>query len=234
MKVLILAGGLGSRFGEETANKPKPMVEIEGKPILWHIMKCYSYYGFNDFILLLGYKGHVIEEYFKNNPEPDFNIKFLDTGVSSRKAQRIKYAENLIEEEYFFVSYGDDVSDVNPQEILESHKNNNKIVTLTAVPLWTSFGVVDINQQNEVMGFREKPFIDGYWINGGFFCFSKKIFSYLNDDEELEDEVFKKLSSIGEISAFTHRGFWKCMNTQKDKIELEELIKKNKAAWIKW
>lgn len=235
MKVLILAGGVGSRLSEETINKPKPMVEVGGKPIIWHIMKTYAFSGFSDFIILLGYKGDMIKQYFIDMIEPDWHVELLETGEGTSKAQRIRKAEGFIVEDYFFVSYGDDVSDICPEKVLETHTKSNKIVTLTAIPLFSDFGVVELNQNNAVKCFREKPRIENQWINGGYFCFSRRIFDYLkNENEELENEVFNFLASKGEIGAYIHNGFWKCMNTYKDKLDLELLIKQNKAPWIKW
>jgi len=233
MKVLILAGGKGSRLSEDSAVKPKPLMEIGGKPILWHIMSIYANCGFNDFVILLGYKGQMIQDYFLSYPEPNWKIDFLGTGLEAKKAQRIKKAEHLIDGDCFFVAYGDDLSDVDPKKIYEFHKKHNKIVTLTAMPLESNFGVIEINLENEVQSFKEKPRIEGYWINGGFFCFSNKIFDYLNDEEELEDMVFQKLATKGEIKAFKHNGFWKSMNTKKDIIEFNKLFSENNAPWMK-
>ncbi len=235
MKVLILAGGVGSRLSEETITKPKPMVEVGGKPIIWHIMKTYAYSGFSDFIILIGYKGDLIKQYFNNIKEPDWHVELLETGEGTSKAQRIRKAEELITEDDFFVSYGDDVSDIYPEKVLETHIKNGKTATLTAIPLFSDFGVVELHEDNTVKCFREKPRIENQWINGGYFCFSRKIFDYLkNEDEELENEVFKLLALKGEIGAYIHDGFWKCMNTYKDKLDLELLLNQNKAPWIKW
>ncbi len=235
MKVLILAGGLGSRLSEETTTKPKPMVEIGGKPIIWHIMKTYAFSGYTDFVVLIGYKGELLRQYFNEMKEPDWNVELLETGEGTSKAQRIKKAESLIQDDYFFVAYGDDVSDICPDIVLETHIKSGKIATLTAIPLFSDFGVVELNKKNEVKYFREKPRIENYWINGGYFCFSKEIFNYLNNvGEELEDEVFKLLASEGKVGAYVHDGFWKCMNTYKDKLELDSLITQKKAPWIKW
>ncbi|MCF8297450.1 MAG: NTP transferase domain-containing protein [Saprospiraceae bacterium] len=232
MKVLILAGGKGSRLSVE--DKPKPLMEIGGKPIIWHIMSIYANSGFKDFVILLGYKGQMIKDYFSSHPEPNWNIDFLNTGLETKKAQRIKKAEYLIDSDCFFVAYGDDLSDVDPKSIFEFHKKHGKVATLTAMPLESNFGVVEIGGDDDVKCFREKPRIEGYWINGGFFCFSKKIFDYFTDNEELEDEIFQKLTKMGEIKAYKHGGFWKCLNTKKDSIEFDNLILENNAPWIKW
>jgi len=235
MKVLILAGGLGSRLSEETTVKPKPMVEIGGKPIIWHIMKTYAHNGYKDFIILIGYKGELLKQYFNEIKEPDWKIELLETGVGTLKSQRIKMAESLLNDNYFFVAYGDDVSDISPKNVLETHIKIGKVATLTAIPLISEYGIVELNNNYEVKAFREKSRIEDHWINGGYFCFSREIFNYLgNENEELEDEIFSRLASEGKIGAHIHDGFWKCMNTYKDKLELDELIKQKKAPWIKW
>jgi glucose-1-phosphate cytidylyltransferase len=235
MKVLILAGGLGSRLSEETTIKPKPMVEIGGKPIIWHIMKTYAHYGYTDFVILIGYKGDLLKQYFNAIIEPGWHVELLETGVGTLKSKRIKMAEHLVQDNYFFVAYGDDVSDISPGEVLETHLKSCKIATLTAIPLVTDFGIVELNNKREVKHFREKPRIENHWINGGYFCFSHEIFDYLgNEDEELEDEVFSLLAAEKQIGAHIHEGFWKCMNTYKDKLELDLLIAQKKAPWVKW
>ena len=235
MKVAILCGGKGTRLKELTEDLPKPLVEIGGKPIIWHIMKIYSHYGFNDFILCLGYKGKLIEEYFSksSNKEQKWNIEFVDTGENSNKGQRVKKIEKYIKEDNFFVAYGDDVSDVNIKKVLEHHLKSSKIVTLTAVNPESQFGIMEINSSNEIIEFREKPKLD-HWINGGFFIFSKKIFGYLKDNYDLETDAFGALVKEKQISAFKHDGFWKCMNTFKDTMELNELWNRNKAPWKVW
>jgi len=230
MKVVILCGGKGTRLKEYTEDIPKPLIEIGGKPILWHIMKIYTHYGFNDFILCLGYKGKLIEKYFKNNNHENWNIEFVDTGEKSNKGQRIKKIEPYIKEDNFFVAYGDDVADINIKKTLEYHKEKGKIITLTAVNPESQFGIMEINNNDEITKFKEKPKLD-HWINGGFFIFNKRIFNYINDDYDLEKETFNNLVKEKQICAFKHMGFWKCMNTFKDTIELNELWKKNKAPW---
>jgi len=235
MKVLILAGGLGARFSEETTKKPKPLVEIGGKPIIWHVMKIYAHYGFKDFIVLIGYKGDMLKKYFNSFVEEDWNVQLLETGDGTLKSQRLKQAEPFIDGDNFFLSYGDDVSDVSPKKVLETHLKSNNIVTLSAFPLVSDFGILELDGNNQIKQFREKPRIQNHWINGGFFCMSKEIFKYLEDTEkELEDEVFADLTKINKIGAMPHEGFWKSMNTMKDKAQLEELINKNQAPWIKW
>lgn len=234
MKVLILAGGKGTRMDEETEIRPKPLVDIGGKPILWHIMSIYANSGFKEFVVLTGYKGHQIREHFESNPENDWIIDFIDTGLDTSKAMRIKKAQNLVSEDDFFVAYGDDLSDISPRDIYDFHKKHKNIVTLAAMPLESNFGVVEIDENNTVKQFREKPRIEGHWINGGFFCFKREIFDLLNENEELEDQVFIRLAKEGQIKAFKHYGFWKCMNTKKESIEFNNMYSKNKAPWVKW
>ena len=231
MKVVILCGGEGTRLSEYTRKIPKPLVEVGGKPILWHIMKIYSHYGFNEFVLCLGYKGHEIKKYFKNNKH-DWNIEFVDTSNASNKAQRLLKIQKYIKDDDFLVTYGDDVSNVNINKVIDFHFKNKKIVTLSAVPLYSNFGVLELDEDT-VVGFKEKPRIKDKWFNGGFFVFNKKIFEYL-DRGDLEDEVFKFLAENKQISAFKHNGFWKSMNTFKDVIELNKLWTEDKADWRVW
>lgn len=228
MKTVILCGGEGTRLKELTEEIPKPMIEIGGKPILWHLMKFYQGHGFNDFILCLGYKGEKIREYFKDNDE--FNIQFVDTGDKSSKAERIKKIRKYVGDE-FFVAYGDDLSDVDIKEVLEKHREKRKIVTLTSIRPEFQYGVINFEGE-EAIGFREKPKLD-HWINGGFFVFNKKIFNYL-DEGELEKECFEKLASERQINVFKHEGFWKSMNTFKDTLDLRKLWEEGKAGWKKW
>lgn len=231
MKVVILCGGEGTRLMEYTHKVPKPLVKIGSKPILWHIMKFYACQGFNDFILCLGYKGDQIKEYFKN--EKEFKIKFVDTGLKSNKAERIKQIEEYITEDEFFVAYGDDLSNVDIKKLLEYHKSQNKIVTLTAIRPYSQFGILQFHENNTITGFKEKPLLD-HWINGGFFVFNKQIFKYLKKGMELEKEVFEQLVKENQVLAFKHEGFWKCMNTFKDTLELNKIWEEDKAKWNLW
>lgn len=232
MKVVILCGGKGTRLKEYTEDIPKPLVEVGGKPILWHIMKIYSHYGFNEFVLCLGYKGEKIKEYFKENKE-GWKIEFADTGEESSKSERLKKIKDYINEDLFLVAYGDDVCDVNLKEVVKTHKSHGKITTLTAIPLYSQFGIVETNRKNEVVNFKEKPRLDNYWFNGGFFVFDRKIFDYL-DIGELENEVFERLVQENQIIAYKHDGFWKCMNTFKDTQELNKLWNEHNAPWKVW
>lgn len=223
MQVVIFCGGKATRLRPYSDELPKALIQIGDRPILWHLMKIYSRHGHNDFILCLGYLGNTIREYFQNpeNREADWNITFVDTGEDSNKAERLRRVKDFIKEDNFLVAYGDDLSNVNINDVVKFHLDNNRIVTLTAVNPMSQFGIVELNG-NEVTQFKEKPKLD-HWTNGGYFVFNKKIFDYLRSDWELEKEVFEKLVSEKQIVAFKHSGFWMTMNTLKDVIELNEL-----------
>lgn len=233
MKVVILCGGEGMRLREYTDKIPKPLIEIGGKPIIWHIMKIYSHYGHNDFILCLGYKGEKIKEYFEANGHEFGNIIFVNTGLDSNKAERLKKVEKLIDGENFFLAYGDDVSNVNINKVLEFHLKNKKTATITSVNLMSQYGILKLNEKNEITDFDEKPVLD-CWINGGFFVLNKRIFCHIKKGMELEDDVFRKLAKAKEICAFKHRGFWMSMNTLKDVKELNDIWESGRAPWKVW
>ncbi len=256
MKVVILAGGIGSRLSEETDLKPKPMVEIGEKPILWHIMKSYSHYGFNDFIICLGYKGYMIKEYFANyflhsadatidlennkievlgsKAEP-WRVTLIDTGLNTMTGGRIKRVQKYIKDEPFMLTYGDGLVDVNIKDLLGFHTREGKIATLTAIQPSARFGAVDIDEKFNVLSFQEKPKGDGLWVNGGFFVLEPEVFNYIKDDNSIwEREPLAKLSLAKEVNAYKHFGFWQCMDTLRDKRELENLWKKEKAPWKVW
>jgi glucose-1-phosphate cytidylyltransferase len=256
MKAVILAGGLGTRLSEETVSKPKPMVEIGGKPILWHILKIYSHYGINDFIICCGYKGYVIKEYFKNyfmhqsditfkmkdnemivhekRAEP-WTITLVDTGDKSMTGGRLKRVlPYLKSEESFCFTYGDGVANINIKELIEFHKSHGKQATLTATYPPGRFGALGI-ENNQVKTFEEKPRGDGALINGGFFVLSPKAIERIDGDHSIwEQEPLKGLANDGELMAFKHEGFWQPMDTLRDKIYLEELLENNKAPWKTW
>ncbi len=256
MKVVLLAGGLGTRLSEETDTKPKPMVEIGGKPILWHIMKIYSQYGFNEFIVCLGYKGYVIKEYFanyfrhqsdltidlKNNTTEIHNstaepwkISLIDTGVNTMTGGRIKRIQPYIGNEPFLLTYGDGVSDVNLKELVEFHKQSGKLLTVTSIQPTGRFGSLEIDDNNSVQKFVEKPKGDGAWINAGFFVCEPKIFDFINGDDTIfEKDPLEKIAEMNELKAFKHDGFWKPMDSLRDKYELENLWQSNKAPWKTW
>src|SRR5579871_2565138 len=256
MKVLILAGGFGTRLSEETDVRPKPMADIGGKPILWHIMKIYSHYGFNDFVVLLGYKGYYIKEYFANyflhqsditidlssnklevhnNSSEPWRVTLLDTGLHTMTGGRIKRAKNYVNNETFFLTYGDGVSDVDIPKLLDFHKKHGKSVTITSVQPEGKFGALEIGNDNNVSSFMEKPKGDGSWINGGFFVCNPEIFDYIEDDHTIfEKEPIEKLSAAGEVYTFKHNGFWKCMDTLRDKTQLNNLWDSNNAKWKIW
>jgi glucose-1-phosphate cytidylyltransferase len=235
MQVVILCGGKGTRLLPKTEKIPKPLIDIGGKPILWHLMKVFSGYGHNDFILCLGYLGDKIKEYFQDpdNFEEDWNITFADTGLDSSKGERLRRIKDYIKSEDFLVSYGDDLSDVNIKELVKFHKKNKKIATLTAINPVYDYGVLQMNGNNEIIGFKEKPKLD-HWINAGFFVFNKKIFDYIKEGWDLEKEIFTTLSKDRQLSAFKHTGFWKSMNTIKDSIELNEMWENSDLKKILW
>jgi glucose-1-phosphate cytidylyltransferase len=258
MKVAILAGGLGTRLSEETQSVPKPVVQIGGKPIIWHIMKLYSYYGFNDFVILAGYKSYVIKEYFANyflhqsdvtfdlatnhmeilnsQSEP-WKVTILDTGMNTMTGGRIKRAEKFLGNAPFFLTYGDGVSNVNIHKLLEFHKNHGKLVTMTAVQPEGRFGAIKLDDADDhVTEFMEKPKGDGAWINGGFFVCEPGIFDYIQDGDQTvwERNALEEIARGDELFAFKHTGFWKPMDTLRDKMQLEDLWDNNEAQWKVW
>lgn len=256
MKVVILAGGLGTRLSEETVARPKPMVEIGGKPILWHIMKLYSHYGFNDFVICLGYKGYVIKEYFSNYflhtsdvtldllhnktevhqkfAEP-WKVTLVDTGDHTMTGGRVKRVAPYVNGETFLLTYGDGVADVNVHELLAFHRKHGKLATVTSTQPKGRFGALTLDGQNYVREFKEKPSGDGNWINGGFFVMEPGLFKYIADDQAaLEREPMEKLSNDGQLLAFKHHGFWQPMDTLRDKNYLEDLWVNGKAPWKVW
>ena len=252
---MILAGGLGSRISEETHLKPKPLIEIGGMPILWHIMKIYSTYDITDFIVCCGYKGYLIKEYFanyflhmsdvtfdiKNNKmevhqksvEP-WKVTLVDTGLDAMTGGRLKRVKNFVENETFCFTYGDGLSDVNVPELIKFHKNQRTIATVTSVQPPGRFGLLDI-AGNKISKFSEKPSSDNNWINGGFFVLEPKVFDYLEDDSTvLEKEPLEKLAKDGQLSAYKHKGFWQPLDTLRDKNYLEKLWVLGKAPWKIW
>lgn len=231
MQAVILCGGKGTRMGELGENIPKPLINVGNRPVIWHIMNIYSYHGVNDFILCLGYKGDKIRKYFEENKEEKWNITLVDTGDTSLKSERLKMIRKFLKHDNFFVAYGDDLSDVDINRLLQSHLKSNKIVTITAVNPVVQFGVAEI-EGNEVVRFQEKPKSDK-WINGGFMVMNKKIFDY-TDLGELEQDVFARLAKDRQINAYKHNGSWTTMNTLKDHIELNEMWNSDKAFWKKW
>lgn len=233
MKTVILCGGEGTRLKELTESVPKPLIEIGGKPILWHIMKIYSHFGFNRFILCLGYKGDLIEKYFKENKERGWEIVFADTGLKTNTGGRIKKIERFIDDDLFFATYGDGLANIPLPELLHFHQQKNKIATITCVNPVSPFGVIDIDRNGLIDHFKEKPKLN-QWINGGFFVFNKKLFDFLREESVLEKEPFEQLAEKKEIAAFPFKGFWNCMDTFKDRQLLDQLWKENGAAWKVW
>jgi glucose-1-phosphate cytidylyltransferase len=258
MKVVIFAGGLGTRISEETDSRPKPMVEIGGKPILWHIMKIYSHYGFNDFVVCLGYKGYIIKEYFMNyflhnsdltidlatneavfhnsNSDP-IKVTLVDTGLNTKTAGRLQAVQRYVGNEDFMLTYGDGVSDVDLPALLQYHQQHGKIATVTAVQLDARFGGLEMGNANQVTAFKEKAKDEAKWINAGFFVLKPAVFDYLKGDMAdtmWEDTPLEQLAGAGELMAYQHMGFWKCMDALRDKIELESLWQNNQAKWKIW
>lgn len=236
-QVVIFCGGRGTRLWPSTERGNKHMIEVGGKPILWHVMKIYSSQGFNDFILCLGLYGGTIWEYFSKseNVERDWKITFVNTGDETLRGGRLKRVRQFIMHDDFFVTYGDGVSDVDLKKLFEFHKQHRKTATLTAVKLHSQYGVLDIDHNSEhfrVVSFKEKPILD-HWVNGGFFVFNKKIFDYLQESEDLENDILKKLAEDEQLAAYKHDGFWKSMDTFKDSIELNELWDSG-APWAIW
>ena len=258
LKVVILAGGRGTRISEESVNKPKPLIEIGGMPILWHIMKSYSFYGYNEFIICAGYKQNMIKQWFANyflqssdvtfdyrdgrskeiiessNVEP-WRVTVVDTGLDTMTGGRIKRIEKYIDGDNFLMTYGDGVCDVDIDKLIEFHNQHGKIATLTAVTLEQQKGILDIGGDNAVKSFREKNIRDGVQINAGYMVLNSKVFDYLKDDNTIfEKEPLSKLAEQGQLMSYQHKGFWQCMDNAREKDMLETLIERGKASWIKW
>lgn len=258
MKVVILAGGMGTRLMEETEARPKPMVEIGGKPILWHILKIYEHYGYTDFVLCLGYKATYIKEYFFNyylhnsdvtvdlknnqisvhsNISESFKITLIDTGLNTNTAGRLKKIQKYVDNETFMMTYGDGVADINLKDLLNFHQSHGRIATLTSVQVPGRFGNLDIDKNGYVDDFIEKPTGDGLWINGGFFVLSPEIFNYLGgdvDEVQWEREPLVNIAKDQQLAAYKHHGFWKCMDALRDRVELDEMWSSNNAKWKIW
>ena len=255
MKVVILAGGLGSRISEETLVKPKPMIEIGGKPILWHIMKIYSFYGFNEFIICCGYKGYLIKEYFSNyflhNSDVTFNlnknevefhqrrseswkVSLVDTGQDTQTAGRLIRVREYLDDKDFCFTYGDGLSDINIQDLIKHHKDSKKLVSLTAVQPPGRYGSLEFNINN-IESFVEKPSGDKAWINGGFFVCNPKVLDLIDKESSIwEEDILPMLAKSGDLNGFKHNGFWQCMDTLRDKNYLENLWQQNNALWKLW
>ncbi len=256
MKVVLLAGGFGTRISEESHLKPKPMIEIGEKPILWHIMKYYSQFGFHEFVICLGYKQYVVKEFFAdyflhtsdvtfdlannrmevhNNYSEPWKVTLVDTGLNTMTGGRVKRIRPYVGEEPFMLTYGDGVADIDLSALAEFHKNHGKIATLTTVNVGQKFGVLDLDNSGQVKAFREKNDNDGALINGGFMIFNPGIFDYLEDDATvLEKAPLENLAKDGQLMAYCHEGFWKCMDTQRDKNQLEAMWQSGKAPWKIW
>lgn len=256
MKVVILAGGYGTRISEESHLKPKPMIEIGGKPILWHIMKLYSYYGYNDFVICAGYKQHVIKEYFFNyylhnsdvtfdlaenrmevhaNFSEPWKVSVIDTGLNTMTGGRVKRIKDYIGDEPFMLTYGDGVSDINIEELVNYHKASGKICTMSATNVGQRFGVLEISDSNAIEGFREKSDSDGSMINIGFMVCQPEMFDYIEGDSTvLEKEPLEALAKCGQLQAYKHKGYWQCMDTLREKERLEKYWADGDAPWKVW
>lgn len=257
MKAVILAGGFGTRISEESHLKPKPMIEIGNEPILWHIMKSYSFYGFNEFIICAGYKQHIIKEYFANyflynsditfdfsagnqmvihnNISEPWKVTVIDTGLNTFTGGRIKRIAPYLNDETFMMTYGDGVCDINIKELLEFHKAHGKIATMTAVQPGSRFGTLDISFEGQVVSFEEKSKTAAGWINAGYMVLRPEVMDYIEGDHTIfERQPMEELAHCGELMAYKHEGFWQCMDTMRDKVYLEELIKNKKAPWMVW
>jgi glucose-1-phosphate cytidylyltransferase len=258
MKVVIFAGGFGTRLMEETDARPKPMVEIGGKPILWHILKMYERYGYHEFIICLGYKATFIKEYFYNyylrnsdvtielannnifvhySETESFKVTLIDTGLHTNTAGRLKRIQKYVKDETFMLTYGDGVSDVNIEELVKFHKSHKKLATLTSVQVPGRFGNLEIGDNGEVGKFIEKPVGDGMWINGGFFVLEAGVFNYLDgnmDDVQWEKAPLSAIANDNQLAAYKHHGFWKCMDALRDRVELEEMWSTGRAQWKTW
>lgn len=246
MKTVILCGGMGTRLGEHGRNVPKALIQIGGKAVLWHLLKIYSHYGMNEFVLCLGHLGDEIKRYFaldmsgtteipeQITTEDDFKIIFAETGLNTNTGGRLKRAETyLSSDETFCVTYGDGLSDVNLKNLISFHKSHGKIATLTAVNPFSSFGLLKFDEAGAITEFQEKPRLN-QWINGGFFVFNREIFDYLDQDCILEREPLERLAAERELMAFQHTGFWKCVDTYKDNLEFNDLWDSGSAAWKVW
>lgn len=257
MKVVILAGGRGTRISEETEVIPKPMVEIGGKPILWHIMKIYSHYGYNDFVICLGYLGYKIKEYFShyflhmtdvtidfvknetkvhNTSSEPWRVTLVDTGAETMTGSRLKRIEKYVKGENFLMTYGDGIGNVNISELVKIHESNKKYATITAVQSAGRYGILNMQKNNKVKSFLEKPKGEGSWINAGFFVLEPEIFNYIKNDDTViwEKEPLENIANASQLSAYKHTGFWRCMDTLRDKIELERLWSIGDPPWKIW
>lgn len=257
MKVVILAGGRGTRISEETEVLPKPMVEIGGKPLIWHIMKLYSHYGFNDFIICLGYRGYMLKEYFSHyfthmsditidlsrnktkihtTASEPWKITLVDTGVDTMTGSRLKRVKKYIGNQSFLLTYGDGLADINIKKLVKFHKKSRKLATLTAIQNIGRFGVLDIDSGNKVISFLEKPKSEGAWINGGFFVLEPEVLNFIENINTViwEKEPLERLSKEKKLCAYKHTGFWGCMDTLRDKINFERVWQSGSAPWKVW
>jgi glucose-1-phosphate cytidylyltransferase len=258
MKLIVLCGGQGTRLREETEYRPKPLVEVGGRPILWHIMKLYAFHGIRDFVLCLGYRGRMIKEYFLNyeamsndfticlgkqhrinyhgaHEEQDFNVTLAETGLDSMTGSRVKQVEKYIDEETFMVTYGDGLSDINIRKLLEFHKSHGKLATITTVKPFSRFGIIELGKGGQVEAFAEKPRVEG-WASAGFFIFNRRVFDYLRAEADcvLEREPLERLAAAGQLMAYQHEGFFFAMDTYREYLYLNDLWNSGKSPWAVW
>jgi len=234
VKAVILAGGYGTRISEETHLRPKPMIEIGGMPMLWHIMKIYSSYGINEFVICCGYKAEVIKEYFDSFNLDTWNVQLVDTGLDTMTGGRLKRIQKYVDNETFCFTYGDGLANISIDNLIKFHNNNNTIATVTAVQPPARFGALELNQ-NKVVSFTEKPPGDGNWINGGYFVLEPSVFDYLGDDSTVwEKEPIENLAKNNQLSAYRHSGFWQPLDTLREKNKLEELWSNGNPPWKIW
>lgn len=256
MKVVLLAGGFGTRISEESHLKPKPMIEVGEKPILWHIMKYYSQFGYHEFVICLGYKQYIVKEFFAdyflhtsdvtfdlannkmevhNNYSEPWKVTLVDTGLNTMTGGRIKRIKHYVNNEPFLLTYGDGVADIDLNELVTYHKEHGKIATITTVNVGQRFGVLDLDENGSIRAFREKNDDDGALINGGFMVLNPEVFDYIEGDSTVfEKSPLERLAKENQLMAYKHGGFWKCMDTQRDKMQLEEMWQSGKAPWKVW
>ena len=234
MKTVILCGGRGTRLGEHGVSVPKALIDIGGKPIIWHLMKLYSNYGLNDFVLCLGYLGNSIRKYFSENSQDDWNVTLADTGEDTNTGGRVRRVRELLEgDDNFSVTYGDGLANVNLSKLIAFHKEHGRLATLTAVHPRSNFGLIKLDNAGAVTAFQEKPVISD-WVNGGFFLFNRGVLDYLEDNSVLEREPLERLARERQLIAYQHDGFWKCMDTFKDNLEFNQLWDSGSADWKVW
>ncbi len=235
MKAVILAGGLGTRMGDETASRPKPLVEVGGRPILWHILKIYQAHGINDFVICAGYAGSLLTDYFARDHSEPWRVQVVDTGENTATGGRLKRCRSLLGNDPFCMTYGDGVADVNIRSLVDFHRGHGKLATVTAVRPWLPFGVITFPQDNETVTFEEKPRLTDMWVNSGFFVIDPQALDLISgDDQAWENGPMAQLARDGQLAAYKHEGYWQCMDTPKDRQALEQAWASGRAPWKVW